>query len=326
MKIPVVYWLTSAAVAVIGVGLMTAGFFEMQRQTGTVTETFEESGFTSIRTELPHTSVQLISSGSSKTATVELKGVSPTVKVFEKDGTLWVTDAGWANLRLFYFGFMHEQLGEVIITLPEEDYESILLSADSGRQNSVFGVHAGELTIKTGAGNWLLEQIETDTLTVDSGAGDFSLSSVHVLDTAEFEIGAGNVELKDCTFWRFAYSQGAGNLVGQGVSVQGLTDIESGTGDCIFDVCQFVGDTRFDCGMGDIELNDLRLSGDMDISIGAGNLTIGILGNAEDYTVDCGDHVGNVSIAGRKGTVYNGGSKHTITIDGVGNVDVSFHD
>lgn len=326
MKLPIAYWFTSAIVAVAGVGIMAAGYVKMQEyKMGENSATYEVDDFTSIQTQLPKSRLQLIASETAETATVELKCVPPTVRVFEEEGTLWVTDAGWANLHLFSFGWVNDQAGEVIITVPAKEYEDVCLSAGFGKENTVSGVHADTLSIDGGAGDWKLSQTESNLLTINSGAGDFSLDGVQVLQSAWLDIGAGNTKMNNCTYQEFVYSQGAGNLECSGVTVQDTMDVASGAGNCTFDVCKLAGDTTFD-GIGNFELNDLFLSGDMDITTGSGNVTIGIIGNAGDYTVDCDNHVGNVTVAGNKGTVWLGSGKHTITINGVGNVDVSFHD
>lgn len=305
MKIPIVYWLSSAAVAVIGATVMVAGYLQMERQNNGVSETFTESGITSIHTELPRCALKVVSSETAEEATIELKNAPSTVKVYTKDGTLFVTDAGWSNFHFISFGEVAGQVGEIVITVPPEHYESVILSTGFGEENAVSGIRADRLKMDTGAGNWSISDVQCGAFSIDTGAG--------------------TTDMRSCTFGTLAYSSGAGNLTGSGVTVQERADFDCGAGNCTLDVWTFEGKTEFDCGMGNLELNDLRLTADMDIDLGAGNLKMGIIGEPGDYTVDCSDHVGNTSISGNSATVWKGGD-YRITVDGVGNVDIDFHE
>lgn len=302
MKIPVVYWISSAAVAALGACIMAAGYVQMQNPTRGVSETYTESGIHSIHTELPRCALRLVASETEEDVTIALENAPSTVSVFSEDGMLYVTDAGWSNLHLFSFGETASQMGEIIITVPQKSYEDILLSVGFGAENFISGIQTDHLKIDNGAGDWTIKNTQAASLKMDNGAG--------------------KTDLQNCTLGALVYSQGAGDLTGMGVSVQSRTEIESGAGNCVFDVCEFAGKVNFDCGMGNLELNDLTLNGDMDIDCGAGNITIGILGDPDDYTVDCSGHVGNTSINGNT----NSNVKYKITIDGFGNVDVDFHD
>lgn len=140
--------------------------------------------------------------------------------------------------------------------------------------------------IQAGAGKIQIENLKTDTLSLELGAGETSIQKLNVLENCKIESGAGKVSLLDGRIKNLDLDLGVGKFE--------LTS-------------SLLGSNKINAGIGSLELNLLGNKKDYLIKADKGIGTI---------------HVDEV-IVSDDSTVGTG--ENTIKIDGgIGNIDVSF--
>lgn len=145
-----------------------------------------------------------------------------------------------------------------------------------------------DVNIEAGAAEMKDISLECNRITMELGAGDAKLSSLNVSDSATFEIGAGNLEIKNAAIADMDADLGMGNLEFNGL-VSGNLTVDCGMGNAEFSFTDSADNHNFDleASMGNIELNKNKDSG-------LGN-HMAIDNNADsDYVVECG--MGNIEI------------------------------
>lgn len=164
-------------------------------------------------------------------------------------------------------GSIQNNKGDLILYLPE---------------NSQFKT----VKIQAGAGKIQIENLKTDTLSLELGAGETSIQKLNVLEICKIESGAGKVSLLDGRIKNLDLDLGVGKFE--------LTS-------------SLLGSNKIKAGIGSLELN---LLGDKEDYLIKANKGIGTIRVDEAVVSD-------------DSTIGTG--ENTIKIDGgIGNIDVSF--
>ena len=143
------------------------------------------------------------------------------------------------------------------------------------------------VVIETGAGKLVLDGFTTKSMKLTLGAGAVALNNVTVTDNTDFEGGAGEITITDCTFAEL--------------------DMKIGVGACNL-TATLLGDSEIDCGVGEANFKLIRTP-------------------AIDYSVQVEKALGDVTVDGRKikneETIGFGENEVEINC-GIGEVDVEF--
>ena len=141
------------------------------------------------------------------------------------------------------------------------------------------------VTIKTGAGKLTLDGFNTEALKLTLGAGAVTLNKVTATENTDFEGGAGEITITDCTF--------ADLDMKIGVSACHLT-------------ATLIGDSEIDCGVGEADLKLIRTpQNDYSITVkkALGDVTLDGQSIKNDETIGFGENeveincgVGSVAI------------------------------
>lgn len=143
------------------------------------------------------------------------------------------------------------------------------------------------VVIETGAGKLVLDGFTTKALKLTLGAGAVSVNNVTVTDNTDFEGGAGEITVTECSFADL--------------------DMKIGVGKCDF-TATLVGESEIDCGVGEADFKLIRTP-------------------AIDYTVKVDKALGDVKVDGKsiKDDETIGFGENEVEINcGVGDVDVEF--
>lgn len=145
------------------------------------------------------------------------------------------------------------------------------------------------VVIETGAGKLTLDGFFTKALKLTLGAGAVNLNNITVTDNTDFEGGAGEITITDCTFADL--------------------DMKIGVGACSL-TATLLGDSEIDCGVGEADFKLIRTP-------------------QIDYSVKVEKALGDVTVDGRKikNEETIGFGENEIEIQcGVGEVDIEFID
>ncbi len=310
MKLSPIYWIFSSVVVLAGVGMMIAGAAmydeQIEDDENSVMETFAD--FRNLELEVEYCTLTLKSSESAQECIVEFIGAHSTPKMYLDGDTLVVEQKQKMPLQVISFG-KWQKCGEVIITVPERDYDQMHISLGMTDGNTIDSISCKDMELDCGVGDIELQDIHiAGEFDVDGGTGDMFLTDVSVDGECTMDLGVGTLE--------------AENLV-----VKGKSDFDFGTGDCTISDSR-IGKLELDCGVGDVKILSTELLGDAEIQQGTGDVEMNISGSSDAYSVLTESGAGDVTIDGDNiNTLKNKDSEYTINIDcGVGDVDIRFFD
>ena len=141
-----------------------------------------------------------------------------------------------------------------------------------------------ETNIETGAGKINIEELKTQGLHLELGAGDVYIKNVIATQDAKIDGGVGKTELKSCEINNLKANLGVGEFVFHG-KLTGKSEIDSGIGAI------------------NIDLTDNKENYTIDVSKGLGNVTLDgqklemdrVYGTGENY-IDVDGGVGEIKI------------------------------
>ncbi|MCM1123746.1 MAG: DUF4097 domain-containing protein [Eubacterium sp.] len=164
--------------------------------------------------------------------------------------------------------------------------------------------------IEIGAGNMESIGLCAHEIDMEVGAGHCTIGGVTSVDSAELIVGAGRVDIE---------SLSAGEL-----------NMEVGAGEMNIEDANVSRDADLEIGMGNVELGGL-FTGDMKIECGMGNVTLYLKDSEEDHNYEIECAMGNVSLGSMSYTgladekTISNGSRSTYDIEcAMGNVDIHF--
>ncbi len=210
----------------------------------------------------------------------------------------------------FWFDDISEQ-EKVVVTIPAElSMEKIEIKSGSGEvtvkdlmtENFIM---LENLSIDSGSGRVILENVDADRLYVDSGSGMVTLAGARLSET-EINSGSGGVAIDASALGKLLLNTGSGGVHMDNVEAR---------------------DAEVDTGSGRVSYVGV-LTGTCEFETGSGTLTLRLDGKEEDYKVkaECGS--GTFRINGKKvdDGSYGMNVKGEILIDsGSGSVNVEFN-
>lgn len=210
----------------------------------------------------------------------------------------------------FWFDDISEQ-EKVVVTIPAElSMEKIEIKSGSGEvtvkdlmtENRIM---LENLSIDSGSGRVILENVDADRLYVDSGSGMVTLAGARLSET-EINSGSGGVAIDASALGKLLLNTGSGGVHMDNVEAR---------------------DAEVDTGSGRVSYVGV-LTGTCEFETGSGTLTLRLDGKEEDYKVkaECGS--GTFRINGKKvdDGSYGMNVKGEILIDsGSGSVNVEFN-
>ncbi len=164
--------------------------------------------------------------------------------------------------------------------------------------------------IEIGAGNMESISLKAREINVEVGAGHCMIDGITLTDSADLMVGAGRINIESLSVRKLNMEVGAGELNIGKADISGETDLE--------------------LGMGNVELGGL-FSGNMNIECGMGNVTLHLDDAEEDhnYEIDCSMgsvNLGNTSYTSlsNEKTIFNGSSSTYEIECSMGNVSIDF--
>ncbi len=257
-KLPKLYWIISAVITIAGISMMTAGAAQVRKDSGqkiTVSDlcTAEELNTVKVNVGCADITVER-----SQNHTVSL--TLPDDKHFEytlEQGVLTVQDK--KNSFLLNLDMLNQQY-QVILSLPEKEYDEFTLSCGTGDMN-LSGVNAGMLTASTGTGDITSESCTFTEIDLDSGTGNITLNQTEISSVSDIDIGTGDFTAESCTFSGISIDDGTGEIKMQNSALPGNADIDCGTGDVSMTLSGNVQDYQIDCSecIGDVNIQNNSL-------------------------------------------------------------------
>lgn len=210
----------------------------------------------------------------------------------------------------FWFDDISEQ-EKVVVTIPAElSMEKIEVKSGSGEVTvkdlmTEKRIMIENLSIDSGSGRVILENVDSDRLYVDSGSGMVTLAGARLSET-EINSGSGGVAIDASALGKLLLNTGSGGVRMDNVEAR---------------------DAEVDTGSGRVSYVGV-LTGTCEFETGSGTLTLRLDGKEEDYKVkaECGS--GTFRINGKKvdDGSYGMNVKGEILIDsGSGSVNVEFN-
>ncbi len=308
MKLKAVYWVIAVLITLVGIGIMAVGaaYCFSHPQTKSWTDTF--TSFDNLDVELSTSSLRIESDPAAAECMVECIDVPSDTELFLDGDTLKIKQEEKQKFQLISFGW-DLTLGEVIITLPEEDYEKFAISIGLAKDSEIAGVTCKTVEIDAGVGTLTLRDMTIEKeFNMDGGTGDLLLQDVTLEGKSDIDLGVGE-------------------LVAEHVNAKKTFEIDLGTGDCEFRECQF-DEMDLDGGVGDVMILSTTLNGDAKFMQGTGDFELELMGDPDLYSIRTESGMGDVTIDGDKiGELRNDDAKYEITVEcGVGDVDIRFPD
>ena len=161
----------------------------------------------------------------------------------------------------------HDNASELIICLPED-----MIALD-------------ETKIETGAGNINIENLNTQSLDLELGAGDVKIANLTVIKEAKIDGGLGRTELKSCEINNLKANLGMGEFVFSG-KLTGKNEVDSGVGAINIDLLDSAENYTIDVdkGIGSVTLDGKKL--EMDRVYGTGENYLDIDGGVGEIKID----------------------------------------
>ncbi len=158
------------------------------------------------------------------------------------------------------------------------DYEDVVITL-TVPEGHVFQ----DTKISTGAGLVTIEQLSSDTLQLEFGAGEVMIHHLEASKQTQMECGAGRVTISACKLHDLDLDMGVGKMELSGL-LSGKCDIDHGVGEAKFRLMGSLEDYKIlvDKGMGDVQ-------------IAGGSVSSGTYGSGEN-AIDIDGGVGAIRI------------------------------
>lgn len=314
------YWITSGALCIAGIAVMTAGFLMPGKNEGeSFTKTFEYAD--SIDIGLSNCTVYLKTEDTNE-FTVEFENVYKSPKAYMEGDTLFVRNQ--SGLYLMSFGWMKPS-GTVTITVPEQEYTSILLNLDAIKLASIENIQTKALDIDLDASTMRMTDITVTEKTslFDLDAGYVTLENC-IFKNAEMDMDASTLTTDSCTFEDMNLDADAASINMNQTQFGSLLDANLDAASLDFKNC-LLHRCFLDVDAGDVEFRNSRLQGDLEIDLDAGSADLEIDGKRENYCIFTSGGMNNVTVDGSNKLEYSKEADYVINVTAdAGDVDITF--
>lgn len=232
-----------------------------------------------------------------------------TLKIEAKD----VPERYVAELRndVLYLGYNESENLFINITLWNRVQPMILLTIPPE-------VKLTTTEIRGGSGPITIEELSTDSFSMNNGSGASKVTDVQVATKLDIKSGSGAVTLTAVNTGETNINSGSGRVVMKDC-LMGDVEVDSGSGSISFDGVT-TGDLELNSGSGRTEFKNGRINGDISLDCGSGGVSIQAEADINDYNVACETGSGGIWLNGVKLSdgyrEKNSNAKHTLEIDG----------
>ena len=184
------------------------------------------------RGEDPHLEI-----GVSNDAFLEIGGSGNTLEIKQEGSDV---DFDWENLDQILDHLYNQvnqsfdnELGTLVIYLPEKEYEIVDIYTASGEIESVNPISCKEANLHTASGDIQLENIKGKSmLNLAAASGDLSIKNTEGFETVNIAVASGNIEINDTAISsQMNASAASGDITLNQVRVSGRADLESTSGE-----------------------------------------------------------------------------------------------
>lgn len=191
----------------------------------------------------------------------EVKTDNANVKLSNENGSIVIKED---RPNLWFFGNSYD--GSIIVCLPEDSKQM------------------KEVSIKVAAGNISVQELSTQELLLDLGAGEITINNLIVSNKAKINGGAGQININSGAIKNADIDLGVGEANIK-ADVRGNSKIDTGIGGLNLNLPLKEQEykMKIDKGLGEIKLNGKSISGDT------------IIGQGENY-IDIDGGIGEINI------------------------------
>lgn len=221
------------------------------------TETYEN--ITSLNISLKHSQLTIEKGETFKLTANSEKDFSPKVQ----NGTLIIREKSKNFLKSLFW----KNTNQYTLTIPEDStFDHIEINLDAGKAH--------------------LNNLNTQKLKINAGAGKITASNLSAHKEAKIQGGVGKFDLTDCSFNNLSMECGVGKLTFKG-NITGKSKINSGIGAVNIQLTGQKQDyeININTGLGRLTIDGIKQSDDTTINQGAENI-INVKGGIGDTSID----------------------------------------
>lgn len=351
LKLPKLYFIISTALILTGIATMTVGAIRVQddrdKHMTSKIEYFED--ISNLDICLSQGDLYLQKNTENNTAcTVEFVNMLESVELYSENGILYVKDDRSMNFQFFSIGFLNPTPSEIRVTLPEQEYQQVMLKLNTGDCH-ISDLQCEILNLDSDIGNCEINQTKVQNeCIIDSGTGSVRIQNIHAgktsflcdigdfnlenceMQSLELATGTGSLKLNTVTVQEnFSIESSVGDIVAEELTCSGNMNIEQGTGECMIQGADFSGTVTASTDIGDISFYDIIVKNNLTLDSDTGDVLLHVIGDSDNYAVDCSACVGDVYLnhVKVKQLDLNQEADYQIVIkNDIGDVELSFED
>ncbi|MDE6004707.1 MAG: DUF4097 domain-containing protein [Oscillospiraceae bacterium] len=348
VKFPKLYWVISAILVITGIMMIFIGTIrakaDREKHLISQIESFEH--ISDLDIHLTEGDIYLQKGEKDSVCTVEFINISDSVEVYSENEKLYIKDDSSFNLQFFNFGFFDFVTSQIKITLPEQEYQQVMIKLNIGNCyishlqcdifDFIFDVGdckidnlqvQNDCNINSGTGSIQLQDSHAGKTNLKCDIGDCNLENFET-EYLEIQSGTGEVRLKQITTQNyFSVDSSIGDVYAENLTCSGNTRLEVNTGDCNIQNSNFSGDVTGSFNIGDVEFNHIKLEGNLDLTGDTGDITVQIIDNPDNYGLNCETGVGDIYLnhVKTKQLATSQNAKYQIAIQNdLGDIEVNF--
>ena len=222
---------------------VSIGTAEMITNTHSIGKTFDSIN---IHTDVAYVNFELAKDGACKVVCEEYE--QDKHEVFVENGTLTVRKQS-AGQEYIPFGISAEHQN-ITVYLPQESYENLLISTDTGKvvvpeflafgnaevstdtgYIDFFAAVSGSLSIRSDTGRVTAQNIEPKSLNISTDTGDISLKNIRISGDAAIRTDTGDTEMVSVKCRGLKMESHTGDIVLEKVIASAAADMRTDTGD-----------------------------------------------------------------------------------------------
>ncbi|MBD5142415.1 MAG: DUF4097 domain-containing protein [Ruminococcus sp.] len=348
MKFPKLYWIISVALIGVGISNMLIGGIRAKadREKHLISRTENFESISDLDINLTEGEIYLQKGEKDSVCTVELINVSDSVEVYSENETLYLKDEDSFHLQFFHFDVFNSAISQIKITLPEQEYQQVMIKLNIGNCY-ISDLQCDIFNLLFDVGDCKIDNLQVQNdCNVNSGTGSIQLQDSHAGKTnLNCEIGSCHVENFETEYLEVASGTGEmilnhittenyfnlnssiGDVYAENLICSGDTSIEVNTGDCKIQNSDFSGTVTANFNIGEAEFTNLNLEGNLNLTSDTGDITLQIIGNPDNYGLNCMTDVGDIYLnhVKTKQLATSQNAKYQIAIQNdIGDIEVNF--
>lgn len=350
LKFPKLYWVISVALIGVGISNMLIGAIRAKadREKHLISRVESFENISDLDLHLTEGDLYLQKGEKDSVCTVEFINISDSVELYSENEKLYIKDDRSLELKFFNFDWFNSVTSQIKITLPEQEYQQVIVKLDVGDcyindlQCDILNLNSdignckinnlqvqNDCDINSGTGSIKLQNSHAGTTNLNCDIGDCNLENFET-EYLEMESGTGEVRLNHITTQNyFSIDSSIGDVYAENLICSGNTKIENNTGDCNIQDSNFSGDITGSFDIGEVEFNHIKLEGNLDLIGDTGDITVQIIGNPDNYGLNCTTDIGDVYLnhVKTKQLATSQNAKYQIVIESdIGDIELNFEE